>query len=947
MASDSTESSPQAEEIVTLRRALREAEANLEATRGQLVHCIAQYDSMFERAVDAMFVYDAEGRHTRVNQRALLLTGYSEPELLAIRHEALYVPVDKALLPDLPRYVEESGERRALRPLRRKDGDERYVVVGLVHIAGGFTLATLHDSSDRVQALLDVERMRANLEEAQARTHLGSWDLDLGTGRGLWSREMFTLVGREPSEGIPSLDEFLEYIHPDDRERVKQNTANAGNLAAESPSASHPVSFTFRTNAAPGNERILLANFYKAARPPGVAPKLVGTTLDITDRVRAEAELVEREESLRATFLSIGDAVIATDPLGRITRMNPVAEALTGWKIDEARGRPLLDVFQIFHAQTGERAEAPVERVLATGQIVGLANDTLLRSRDGKEYQIADSGAPIKDGSGAIIGVVLVFRDVTDEYLMQKRLKQHVRERSEAHNFLLNVLDTIPVRVYWKDVNLRYLGGNALFAADAGLAHPGLLTGQTDRDLPWREQCEVLEHQDRLVIDDAEALLSVEEERTTVATERRIVRTSRVPLRNLEGDVVGVIGTYKDITLNKQVEADKLRLEAQLRQAQKLETIGTLAGGIAHDFNNILTPILGYADLALSTLDEASPVRRDLTEIYIGARRARELVQQILTFSRQVDREITRVALPDIIREAIGLLRPLIPSSIEIQTQLQPDCKPILADATQIHQIIVNLCTNAYQAMKEGGVLRIELSEQMVTRPRQTESLTLRPGAHLRIAVSDTGTGMTPDVLGRVFEPFFSTKPVDEGTGLGLSVAYGIARSLGGDIIVESEPDRGTTFIVYLPAGSDDAPPANRITPTNEKLLLGGSESILVVDDEEAVLDVLARMLARLGYEVHTEQDPVRALEHARDRVPDLILTDLTMPIMSGLQLATHIKTIHPELPIILMTGYGPAIDQILASRLGIGHILHKPVGLTDLATAVRSALAVTRPPES
>ncbi|MEZ4703386.1 MAG: PAS domain S-box protein [Rhodothermales bacterium] len=931
MASDPPHVDP-CERCDRLEARVQVLEAELEQCNGRLTRSLSQYEALFEHAPDALLVIDQNDAIRRANALARELTGYSALELATMSLSTLVGAIPEQRLVY-------SG--RDLYRLGKKDGTTRTVELTRQQTAEDHIQVVIRDVTEQIEAELELLRITSNLEEAQARIRLGSWELNLETLSGYWSDEMFRLVGRDKALGIPALHEFMEHVHPEDRPAVRETHESV--VKAAVPGAYHVIEY--RTSEPdPETQRRLRAEFYYQPHGKEDAPVLIGTTLDITELARAERQALEREESIRATLQSIGDAVIATDEFGLVTRMNPVAAKMTGWTVDEARGRPLGEVFQIFHAETGEPAESPVERVLATGEIVGLANDTMLRSRDGSTYQIADSGAPIRDQAGRILGVVLVFRDVTEAYRIQERLRDHMRKRSEAHNFLINVLDAIPVRVYWKDAQLRYSGGNILFARDAGIGHPGGLIGKTDAEMPWRNEAELAERLERLVLEDAESYLAIEEERVIGSGAQLIVRSNRVPLRNLEGQIVGVLGTYEDITRSKQAEEEGIKLEAQLRQAQKLETIGTLAGGIAHDFNNILTPILGYSDLALASLSEGDPGYRELHEIYGAARRAKELVRHILAFSRQVDREITAVSLPDVIEEALGLLRPLIPANVAIQRDIPDATRPILADATQIHQVVVNLCTNAYQAMKEGGVLHLGLREHVIERRHMGRHERLQPGVYLRLSISDTGTGMDAMTAARVFEPFFTTKAVNEGTGLGLSVAYGIVRSLNGDIRIESEQGIGTTMHVYLPAiVSESAAPSQQAG--RGAMPAGGSEHLLVVDDESAVLDVIGRMLLRLGYVVHTQHDPAQVLDMLKKspHAFDLVLTDLTMPGMTGIQLATGIKEAFPDLPIVLMTGYGTAVNEEKRMRLNIEHVLYKPIELGDLAHAIRQTLDAAR----
>ncbi|MCA9733610.1 MAG: PAS domain S-box protein [Deferribacteres bacterium] len=390
-----------------------------------------------------------------------------------------------------------------------------------------------------------------------------------------------------------------------------------------------------------------------------------------------------------------------------------------------------------------------------------------------------------------------------------------------------------------------------------------------------------------------------------------------------------------DITDRMQAEEEKAQLELQLRRSQKLETIGTLAGGIAHDFNNLLSPILGYSDMALLHLDESHHLYPDIQSIFNAARQAKQLVQQILTFSRQVEQERKPLALPAIIDETLQLLRPTLPVTIEIQKKIDENCSPVIADATQMHQVIMNLCTNAFHAMeKSGGTLKIELDQVLFDENMQAMHPNLKARDYLRLTVTDTGIGMDAITRDRIFEPFFSTKTGGKGTGLGLSVVHGIIRSHQGDITVQSERNKGTTFTIFLPAlQSLDIETHKIVNPIRR-----GNERILLVDDENMIVQMLKQMLEDYGYTIYpytNSQDALRFF-HNQSEFVDLLITDLTMPIMTGLELIKAIQKVRPELPVIMITGYSESLNEEIYKRYGIREILAKPVLTAEISDAMR-----------
>jgi signal transduction histidine kinase/ActR/RegA family two-component response regulator len=394
--------------------------------------------------------------------------------------------------------------------------------------------------------------------------------------------------------------------------------------------------------------------------------------------------------------------------------------------------------------------------------------------------------------------------------------------------------------------------------------------------------------------------------------------------------------------LEKKVEERTKALakyERQLQQVLKIQAIGTLAGGIAHDFNNILFPIVGYTELTMDEVTQDSVAHSNLEEILKAANRAKDLVKQILTFSRQSDQERKPVKVQYIIKEAIRLLRASIPASTEIIFQIDEHCGPIKGDATQIHQVIMNLCTNAYQAMQEkGGNLEIKLTEVDIGYEETIEKIGMQPGKHVQLSVTDEGCGMDRSVMDRIFEPYYTTKEQGKGTGLGLSVIHGIVKNHGGDITVSSTPGKGTTFKVHLPM-IDEVDTGIQPEPDNGATT--GNERILLVDDEEQIVAMEQKMLENLGYQVTARTDSTEALEVFAKQPQDfdLVITDMTMPHMTGDQLAQKLLDIKPSLPVILCTGFNEVITEDKALSLGIQKFVMKPVVKNELATTIRTVL--------
>ena len=402
--------------------------------------------------------------------------------------------------------------------------------------------------------------------------------------------------------------------------------------------------------------------------------------------------------------------------------------------------------------------------------------------------------------------------------------------------------------------------------------------------------------------------------------------------------IARVADLYALTLLNQRADEARERLTAELRHAQKLEAIGTLAGGIAHDFNNILSAIMGYTELAKDELPAPSQAGKDLDEVMLAARRARDLVKQLLTFSRQTDQEMRPLQLVLLLKEACKLLRSSVPSSIDIKQKLDLECGQVLADPTQIHQLLLNLATNSVQAMGDKGRLTITLQEINLPPGVEANRLNLRPGVYVCLSVADTGPGMDQATMARIFEPFFTTRQVGRGSGMGLPVALGIAQKHKGAIGVESNPGQGATFHVYFPIFHEETEGGGS---QEGKTLPIGTERILFVDDEDTLSNMGKQLLERQGYQVTTLTDSSKALELIRSDPTafDLVITDQTMPGLSGLELAREIVTIRPDLPIILCSGYSVVKPEPLHPNTAVREFLLKPLERGAIARTVRRVL--------
>ncbi|MBU0484888.1 MAG: response regulator [Proteobacteria bacterium] len=559
--------------------------------------------------------------------------------------------------------------------------------------------------------------------------------------------------------------------------------------------------------------------------------------------------------------------------------------------------------------------------------------ELMTHHRNGGLRYLEVSEIPVFDKQGQVLSVEGIAHDITKRKQIEQELKKTQDSLQKAQQIAhLGNLDwnLITDELWWSDEIYRILGlePNAFAATyESFLSH----IHPDDKEFVVKSIEKAMTAGGTYNIDHRIILKD--------GCERIVSEQGVITFDESSGKPVRMVGTIQDITERKRMEEEREILASQLRQAQKMESIGTLAGGIAHDFNNILTPILGYTEIVMQSLPADSENSINLREVLNAGLRAKDLVKQILTFSRSSGEEREPVALQPIIKESLKLLRSSLPTTIKIHENVDPDCSPILANPTQIHQILMNLCTNAYQAMRNnGGKLTVSLSDIELGPDDYVGNINLQPGKYLRLEVSDTGPGINPTLQEKIFEPYFTTKAHGEGTGLGLSVVHGIVKNHGGHITLYSEPNQGTTFHIYLPKITTTAFAAQ---PEAKGEIIGGTESILLVDDEEAIVKLEKTILENLGYRVTALTSSTEAMEFFKEapRNIDLVITDMTMPTMTGAELSQKLLKIRPDIPIILCSGFSEIINEAKAKSLGVREYAMKPLLRKDIAKIVRRVL--------
>ncbi len=512
--------------------------------------------------------------------------------------------------------------------------------------------------------------------------------------------------------------------------------------------------------------------------------------------------------------------------------------------------------------------------------------------------------------------------------LLRKQAEEALRA---SQQLIEGIINTIPVRVFWKDKDLVYLGCNAAFARDAGFQSPKEIIGKDDYQMSWRDQADPYRADDRRVI-AGETILDKEEPQTTPERKSNTLLTSKVPLRNSNGEITGILGAYVDIT-------GQCHLEDQLRQAQKMEAIGRLAGGVAHDFNNMLQVILGYTEIAIIKTGPDSPITDSLKQILKAGKNSAALTRQLLTFARKEVIAPEILDLNETLSDMLKMLQRLIGEDIHLVWKPSSALRPIRLDPTQMNQIVANLCINARDAIGGTGQIVLETGNVIIDAAYCSIHAEAAPGAYVCLTVSDNGCGMDRETLANIFEPFFTTKGLGKGTGLGLATVYGIVKQNNGFIYAYSEPGIGTTFRIYLPQVAIEA--CETVVAEPAQAPEGREETILLVEDEPALLSLCQQFLNELNYTVLTAGTPEEALAlfQQHQSTIKLLLTDVIMPGMNGQQLAEKISAAKPDIKVLFMSGYAADVMADLGVLKKDAVLIAKPFTRDELARKTHDLL--------
>jgi PAS domain S-box-containing protein len=649
---------------------------------------------------------------------------------------------------------------------------------------------------------------------------------------------------------------------------------------------------------------------------------------EINDRKQTHKALRKSEEKYRELVQHTNSIILRFDTQSRITFLNEFAQSFFGYTEDEILNQNVVGTIVPETESSGRNLAIVIKDIIRNPEgYINNENESI--RRNGERVWIAWTNKAIFSDDGNVSEILSIGMDITarkhaEEALSESEERFRVLFEQAPDPFYINKMDGAMVN--GNKAAEKLLGYQKEELIGKNFLEIGILS---EKDLPTALN---------LLKQNQRGAPTGPHEFTLNRKNGAIVQTeiSTFPV-NIKGEKL-VLGVARDITERKKAEEQKSNLEAQLRQAQKMESIGTLAGGIAHDFNNILFPVIGFTEILLDDLPDDSTLHMPLNKILSGTLRARDLIKQILTFSRQNREEPKPLKIQPIIKEALKLIRSTIPTTIEMKHDIGNECGFIMADPTQIHQIVMNLCTNSYHAMEEtGGTLAVNLKEVDLDAGILDDAAAT-PGPYACLTVDDTGPGIERGIVDRIFDPYFTTKEVGKGTGLGLAVVHGIVKSHGGHINIYSHPFKGTKFKIYLPVIKAQSETAERVTALPVEK---GSERVLLVDDQEEIVFMITSMLERLGYQVTPRTSSIEALEafRANPDVFNVVITDMTMPNMTGDKLAGELMKIRSDIPVILCTGFSEWMSKEKAKVLGIKGFLMKPIVMGDLSSMIRKVL--------
>jgi len=913
------------EEISILKKKIKELEKTEKAYRqmeAALRESEEKHRILLEESSDPIFSFTPTGQYTYVNRAFAEGVGKPVSEIIGKkiwdvfpREEAdkRFASLNQVFL---------TGEEKVIEVrVPRTDGD-RYYMTTITPVKGeAGEVASAICSSKDITGRRQMEKKLLNSEE-KFRTLAESSAFAIMMHQG-----DYWIYANQAAEEISGYSEgelyrmhFWDFVHPDYRDMVKQSGLNRqqGKVL--------PRAYEFKIIAKNGMEKWVSLTGHSIQYED--KPTALISVTDVTERKITETALIESETKYRQIFESFEDLYYQTDQQGILRVLSPSVYRLTGWSPDELVGKPVTDIY----INPSER-EGLLDALSRNGSL--LDYEVLLKKKDGTKTYASVTATLLTDADGKRYGVAGTLRDITE----RKQSEEALRERERTWTTLIGNLPGFVYRCandrYWTmdyiSAGCRDITGYAPedFLQNRKLAYNDIIHPDYREPLwqKWQEllaKCEIFEDEYRII---------------TASGEHRWVWERGQGIYSEDGRLLYLEGFITDITKRRQTEEEKAKLEAQLRQAQKMESVGRLAGGVAHDFNNMLGVIIGHAEMALMKMDPAQTLYADLMEIRKAAERSADLTRQLLAFARKQTIAPKVLDINEIVAGMLKMLKRLIGEDIDLHWQPNVDLWQVKIDPSQIDQIMVNLCINARDAISGVGKMTIQTENRDIDEAFCATHEGFISGEYVCVIVSDNGSGMDRETLSHLFEPFFTTKGIGKGTGLGLATVYGVVKQNNGFINAYSEPGQGTAFTIYLPRH------VGRVRQERSEIVARpekrGQETIIVAEDEPAILELTTTMLKMQGYTVLAASTPGEAIRFAREHQGEihLLITDVVMPEMNGRDLAKNLLSLYPDIKRLFMSGYtANVIAHHGVLDQGV-YFIQKPFTMQAMVAKVREVL--------
>ena len=904
---------------------------------------------------DSIFIMSEAGKIIYQNDRVQGIFGYSDRELIGQEIEMLmpddfrrdHIEIRDGFYADgSTRFIGSAESKPVI--AQHKSGRGFPVEIGLSHILyedKKCVLAIVRDISER-EYILKLEKeiaQRKLIEKEKKKVTQSYQDMVMALGeityehyvpeeKIVWTGAYEKVLGYNKEEMGDDDPSWLTRVHPDDLDDVYAEFERA-----QKTDKIFVIEYRFR--AKNGEYLWFYDRGVMTLDKNGKLLTNVGVMRDVTQRRRDYESLKSAELKSRLLLESTAEGIYGLDKDGRTTFVNPAAAKMLGYDIEELTGKPMHAT--VHHSypdgSTYPREHCPMYAAFSDGKVHHVTDEVLWR-KDGSSFPVEYTSNPIVV-NGELTGAVVTFSDISKRKISEDKMRAHQQNLQSA-------LDAAHAGLFTTNVNTGGITWDQRSCEIFGVEDDGHQRGFNE----WSERVHpddlsgaLSAFQDSL---DADNKFELFYRVLTPAGEERYIHSMGTINRNEKNEAISANGLNIDITAQHTAEVEKELLHKQLQQAQKMESIGQLTGGIAHDFNNILLSVIGFSDLALrrALKNDDEKMIEFLRQVNQAGARAKDLVKQMMVFSRADDGDLKVTYIADIIDEVTAMLRPMLPSSMELETNIDDDIPNLLVDRVQIHQVLTNLCINARDAMNSKGLLKIEVSKKMMDGHICSACHHMFTGEYVAVDVIDSGTGISKVIIDKIFEPFVTSKEVGQGTGMGLSMVHGIVHNHDGHIIVKSQEGFGTRFSILLPIEKEvhtGDSEANKGTNINDEFSELSGKRIFIVDDEESITLLFTSLLEAKGCDVTVFNDSEQALAQFKETPDayDMVITDQTMPNLTGSEMSKQLLSIKSNLPILMLTGFSDSVNEAQAREIGIRDFMYKPINTNAILTSVRDLL--------